>query len=226
MTTSQSLLSKKLQIKPSTRVLVLGAPNGRAELLEPLPEGASVSRTARGSFDVVLFFVEKVKELEKGGSKAISAVRDGGVLWIAYPKKSSKVETDLTRDVGWNVIDEAGWGGVAQVAIDETWSALRFKPEATVARKANSAAAPGAMKKSAGASKKAAHVPAPADLAAALAKSGAASITWDSLAPSHRKEYVGWIEEAKKPETRARRITSAVEMLAAGVKDRNAKYAR
>ncbi|MDC3961786.1 YdeI/OmpD-associated family protein [Polyangium jinanense] len=226
MTTTSSPLSKKLQIKPDTRVLLLGAPDGRADLLEPLPEGASVSTAARGSFDVVVLFVEKAKELEKGGLKAISAVRQGGVLWIAYPKKSSKVETDLTRDVGWNVIEEAGWGGVAQVAIDETWSALRFKPEATVARKENSAAAPGAMKKRAGAAKKTANVPAPADLAAALAKSSTASMTWDALAPSHRKEYVGWIEEAKKPETRARRISSAVEMLAAGIRDRNAKYAR
>ncbi|MDI1446352.1 YdeI/OmpD-associated family protein [Polyangium sp. 6x1] len=224
MTTTPSPLSKKLQIKPNARVLLLGAPDGRAELLDPLPEGVSVAKAARGSFDVVLLFVETAKELERGGPKAISAVRDGGVLWIAYPKKSSKVETDLTRDVGWKVIEEAGWGGVAQVAIDETWSALRFKPEATVARKESSAVAPGARKM--GAAKKAALVQAPSDLAAALATSHAASKTWDALAPSHRKEYVGWIEEAKKPETRARRIASSVEMMAAGVKDRNAKYAR
>ncbi|MDI1481204.1 YdeI/OmpD-associated family protein [Polyangium sp. y55x31] len=225
MTTTQSSLSKKLQIKPNSRVLVLGAPDGRAELLEPLPQGASLSTLARGSFDVVLFFVEKAKELEKGGLKAISAVRDGGVLWIAYPKKSSGVETDLTRDVGWKVIEEAGWGGVAQVAIDETWSALRFKPEAMVARKENSAAAPGARKTGA-ARKESANGTAPSDLSVALATSAAASATWGSLAPSHRREYVGWIEEAKKPETRARRIASAVEMMAAGVRDRNAKYAR
>ncbi|MDI1435410.1 YdeI/OmpD-associated family protein [Polyangium sorediatum] len=224
MTTAPSPLSKKLQIKPNARVLVLGAPEGRAALLDPLPEGASVGRAARGAFDVVLLFVEKAKELEKGGPKAISAVREGGVLWVAYPKKSSKVETDLTRDVGWKVIEEAGWGGVAQVAMDETWSALRFKPEATVARKENSAAAPGARKM--GAAKKGLVVAAPSDLAAALAEDAAASRTWEALAPSHRKEYVGWIEEAKKPETRARRIASSVEMMAAGVKDRNAKYAR
>lgn len=146
MTTTPSPLSKKLQIKPNTRVLILGAPDGQAALLDPLPEGASISKAARGSFDVVLLFVQNAKALEKGAPKAISVVRDGGAFWIAYPKKSSKVETDLTRDVGWNVVEEAGWGPVAQVAIDETWSSLRFKPEAQVKRKENSAVAPGARK--------------------------------------------------------------------------------
>ena len=224
MTTTTSPVSKKLQIKPNTRVLVLGAPDGHSAVLEPLPEGVSLSAAARGAFDVVLLFVQKAKELEKGGPKAISAVRDGGVLWIAYPKKSSKVETDLTRDVGWKVIEQAGWGGVAQVAIDGTWSAVRFKPEVEVARKANSAAAPGAMKKPGG-KKAAVTIEAPADLAAGLSANAAASATWGTMSPSHRKEYVSWIEDAKKPETRARRITSSVEMMAAGVKDKNAKYA-
>lgn len=66
----------------------------------------------------------------------------------------------------------------------------------------------------------------PADLAGALGKNSAAEATWAVMAPSHRKEYVGWIGEAKKAETRARRIEQAVEMIAAGVKNRNAKYAR
>jgi len=184
--------------------------------------------------------VRQAKDLARKGPKAIAAVKDGGLLWIAYPKKSSGVSTDLTRDVGWKVIEDAGWGGVAQVAIDDTWSALRFKPEAAVARKAGSAAAPGAMARAAaakkvggaaatGAAKKntvRAAVEAPADLAAALAKSEAARATWGAMAPSHRKEYVGWIEEAKKAETRARRLEKAIEMIAAGVKDRNEKYAR
>jgi len=49
-------------------------------------------------------------------------------LWISYPKRSSKVETDITRDVGWDVVYKAGLEGVTQIAIDDTWSALRFRP--------------------------------------------------------------------------------------------------
>lgn len=236
-----SALSRKLQIKPNHRVLLLGAPEGHAASLEPLPEGATIATAARGTFDVVHLFVRQARDLEKSAPKAIAAVKEGGLLWISYPKKTSGVETDLTRDVGWKVVEDAGWGGVAQVAIDDTWSALRFKPEATVARKAGSAAAPGAMgraaavkaaakkgaaTKQAGASSKKAAIVAPADLAEALAKSEAASALWGTMAPSHRKEYVGWIEEAKRAETRARRVEKAIEMMATGVKDRNAKYAQ
>lgn len=235
---TQSALAKKLQIKPNHRVLLLGAPEGHAASLEPLPEGATIATAARGTFDVVHLFVRQARDLERSAPKAIAAVKEGGLLWISYPKKSSGVETDLTRDVGWKVVEDAGWGGVAQVAIDDTWSALRFKPEATVARKAGSVVAPGgvgraaamkeAAKKSA-TSKQAgakAAIEAPADLAVALAKSEAASALWAAMAPSHRKEYVGWIEEAKRAETRARRVEKAIEMMATGVKDRNAKYAQ
>lgn len=65
---------------------------------------------------------------------AIASVRPGGLLWISYPKRSAKVETDMTRDIGWETIDAAGWQGVTQIAIDATWSALRFRPAAEVGR--------------------------------------------------------------------------------------------
>ncbi|AKT42539.1 DUF3052 family protein [Chondromyces crocatus] len=135
-------LAKKLQIKPESRVLVLDAPDGYTDGLAPLPEGAVLSTTAKGTFDVVHLFVREAKDLAKKAPRALAAVREGGVLWISYPKKSSGVKTDITRDHGWDVVEEAGWGPVSQVSIDDTWSALRWKPEATVTRKAGSKVAP------------------------------------------------------------------------------------
>lgn len=64
------------------------------------------------------------------------------------------------------------------------------------------------------------QVPVPDDLAAALRRNRAAATRFDGLAPSHRKEWVRWIEEAKKPETRERRVTKTVEDLAAGKRSR------
>nr|MCU0682240.1 YdeI/OmpD-associated family protein [Polyangiaceae bacterium] len=58
----------------------------------------------------------------------------------------------------------------------------------------------------------------------ALAKQPEANATWQQLAPSHVREYVGWLDEAKRPETRARRVEQALTMLANGVRDRNARY--
>ena len=55
-------------------------------------------------------------------------MRDGGLLWLAFPKKSSGIATDLTRDHGWDVIHRAGWQGVSLIAVDERWSAMRLRP--------------------------------------------------------------------------------------------------
>jgi len=216
-------LSKKLRITPDVRVLTLGAPESFAEQLDPLPEKTSLSTKVSGKFEVVLFFVTDSKALEKGLPRAIAALQDEAVFWICYPKKTSGIETDLTRDVGWKSVFEAGFGPVTQVAIDETWSGLRFKVESTVERKAGSVVSPSGIKKAAAAPKKT-LVP-PDDFVNALDANQAAIATWQSLAPSHVKEYLTWIADAKKPETRARRIEQAVTMLADGVRDRNAKYA-
>jgi len=215
-------LAKKLRITENARVLMLGAPATFPQSLEPLPENASLSKRAAGTYDVVVFFVTDSAALQNGLTRAIGALGDGAVFWICYPKKTSGIKTDLSRDEGWKSVFDAGFGPVTQVAVDETWSALRFKIESTVERKSGSVVAPGGAKKSPGPPKK--IVP-PDDLITALEADEAACATWRTLAPSHIKEYVTWIEEAKKPETRARRIQNAITMLAEGVRDRNAKYA-
>ena len=59
---------------------------------------------------------------------AQAALAEGGVLWLAYPKGGSGIETDLSRDHGWDAPRDAGWRPVSQVAVDEVWSALRWRP--------------------------------------------------------------------------------------------------
>lgn len=121
-------LSKKLRIQPGQRILILNAPGGYFEELGPLPEDVEMAQAPDGEFDFVHLFVKNVTELERLGPVAIDAVVHDGLLWISYPKKSSKATTDLTRDVGWDVVAEAGLRPVTQVSIDNVWSALRFRP--------------------------------------------------------------------------------------------------
>jgi hypothetical protein len=122
-------LARKLQIRPGSRVLVLNAPTGYRERLSPLPEGAELAATlGEDEFDVVHLFVDDSEQLDRDGPGAIRAVREGGVLWISYPKRTAKVDTDLTRDVGWETVKGAGLRPVSQVSVDEVWSALRFRP--------------------------------------------------------------------------------------------------
>ena len=121
-------LAGKLRMQAGQRVLIMNAPQGYLAALEPLPEGLEVFDGADGRFDLVQLFVKNVLELEELGPVVLKAVTYDGLLWISYPKRSSRVDTDISRDTGWDVIYQAGLRPVAQISIDETWSALRFRP--------------------------------------------------------------------------------------------------
>jgi hypothetical protein len=123
-----SSLSKKLLIKPGYRIVIVNAPEGFTDILGPLPAGVVCTETFQGVFDLALVFVRNTRELAAYGPAAIQAVKEGGILWLAYQKISAKTGSDITRDTGWDVVQALGWDGVSLIAIDSAWSALRFKP--------------------------------------------------------------------------------------------------
>ncbi len=125
---TESPLARKLQIKPGSRVLVLNAPAGFRDRLAPLPDGAEVTDEPGEGYDVVHLFVADSAELDRHAPVALRSAREDGVLWISYPKRGAKADTDLTRDVGWETVKGAGLRPVSQVAVDDRWSALRFRP--------------------------------------------------------------------------------------------------
>ncbi len=127
-------LQKKLRVQPGLRMLILNAPEGYMETLGPLPEGAHVETEPTGTFEWGQAFVRDVAELRLLAPQARDAVNYDGLLWISYPKKSSKIGTDISRDVAWEVMKEFGLRPVFQVSIDETWSALRFRPTEQVGK--------------------------------------------------------------------------------------------
>ena len=129
-------LAERLRIQAGQRVLIMNPPPGYVERLGALPEGVEVvhESTGEGEFDFVHLFVKDVAELERLGPVALEAVKYDGVLWMSYPKRSSKVKTDISRDVGWDVVHEAGLRAVTQVSIDDVWSALRFRPAEQVGK--------------------------------------------------------------------------------------------
>ena len=129
-------IAKKLRLGPGQRILVLNAPPGYVDRLGRFPEGSELFEKPEGSFDLVHLFVRNVADLEGFAPVAVEAAGYDGLLWISYPKRSSKVETDLTRDVGWEVVAELGLRSVTQISIDDTWSALRFRPAQEVGRRA------------------------------------------------------------------------------------------
>ena len=112
-------------------MLVLNAPAGYVESLDELPAGTTLSTdVSTGSFDFVQVFARDQAELDQLKATAVGSVTYDGLFWVCYPKKTSKIKSDLTRDTLWNQFD--GLRPVAQVAIDDTWSAIRFRPTALV----------------------------------------------------------------------------------------------
>ena len=119
-------LPRKLGIKPGNRVAILRAPDGLHNSLRPLPEGAVLRTCVRGSVDVILYFVRRRAELERRIVRLMGALHPAGGLWIAWPKRSSDIPTDITEDVVRDVALPLGLVDNKVCAIDETWSGLRL----------------------------------------------------------------------------------------------------
>jgi hypothetical protein len=122
---------QKLLLKRGMRAAVLNAPPSYAQVLEDqLPPDVSLSRSLDGSpFDFIHAFATQRDELLRDGPAWRGALKAGGVLWVSYPKGGSRaIQTDLNRDVLRVTVQQVGLDTVSQVAIDETWSALRLKP--------------------------------------------------------------------------------------------------
>ena len=119
-------LPRKLGIKPQARVGLIGAPYDFDEVLGELPPGVSVRRRARGTFDVIVVFVQKRSELERRLPVLKKALDQAGGLWVAWPKRSSGVATDLGEGMVRELGLASGLVDNKVCAIDATWSGLRF----------------------------------------------------------------------------------------------------
>jgi hypothetical protein len=130
---SVSALAKKLQLQPGQRGLLLNPPAGYAERLQPMPAGTHLVTDGDG-LDFVHVFAHNTIELDQRAPRAIAAVRPDGLLWVCYPKGGARAGTDLNRDLLWERLSRHGLAGVTLVAIDGTWSAMRFRPAGQVGR--------------------------------------------------------------------------------------------
>lgn len=119
-------LVKKLGIKEGHTVAFPGAPDDFAATLGKLPDGVTVSTRLGGGLDVIVFFTRRRAELEGRWERLRSALKPNGGLWVAWPKRASGVETDLTEDVVREIALAGGLVDNKVCAIDATWSGLRL----------------------------------------------------------------------------------------------------
>ena len=123
-----SPLAKKLGLKPNMRALIVRAPEGYLKLLAPLPDGVTVSASGNGMYPFVQLFATRLLDIHRFAPELLQHADAGTLVWIAYPKKTSGADSDLNRDILREAINEMGWHTVSIVAIDDFWSALRFRP--------------------------------------------------------------------------------------------------
>jgi hypothetical protein len=118
-------LAVKLGVKPGSTVILLDAPEGMEDSLAPLPAEVTLRRGNRGKREMTLWFVTQRQAFERRFAAVAEAV-DEGTLWIAWPKRSSGVETDIAEDTIRAVALPKGLVDSKVCAIDETWSGLRL----------------------------------------------------------------------------------------------------
>jgi hypothetical protein len=122
-----SPLFKKLNLGTHTVVHVLNAPQSFEPELAQLT-GVTVKRTVSGPSTFAMAFVITQAELDAASSKLAAACAGDAVLWMVYPKGSSrKYQCGFNRDSGWATLGAAGFEPVRMVAVDEDWSAVRFR---------------------------------------------------------------------------------------------------
>ena len=118
-------LARKLGINDGMRVVLLDAPAGFEDLLDPLPDEVMVRRRL-GPADLVVAFVTQERRLAGRLGALLAALPGDGALWIAWPKRAAKVPTDMTDHVARWLLLPLGWVDTKVCAIDESWTGLKF----------------------------------------------------------------------------------------------------
>jgi len=123
---SRKTLVEKLGIKENFKIIVLNMPENYNQILGKLPKNVAVMKTLKGPSDFIHFFTESRRELESKFPGLKQELSQNGILWISWPKRSSKVETDLNENVVREIGLKNGLVDVKVSAIDEIWSGLKF----------------------------------------------------------------------------------------------------
>lgn len=203
--------AQKLKIKENFTLLTINAPADFKKNMGEVPKGVKISSDTK-SYNQVHWFVKNKEQLNKELDKVLKLVKDDVLLWIYYPKGTSKLQTDLTRDKGWENLlkhDELGW--ISLISFDDTWSTFgsRLKTEADKKR----AEKPTERAIFDYVDPKTKSVRLPDDLAAALNKNRKQEEFFGTLSFTNKKEYIEWIITAKREETRMERVKGTVERL-------------
>ncbi len=217
---SPSLL-ETLQLKDEKNLLIQGLPSSIEKQFIKLSFSKNLTPLLKSrKIDFAMVFAINQKQLICILADVVPYLREDAKLWIAYPKLTSKIASDLSREASWDFLSDYGLDGVRAAALDNVWTALRFKRTNESEKKTlnfcTTNPAPGVdyVKRT---------IQVPSELQQLFKKNKPAEAFFESLPFTHRREYVEWIVSAKRAETRARRLETTMEKLIAGKKNFNEK---
>ena len=203
-------IAQKLKIREGNTILALNAPAEYKKSLGSLPPGANTVSAGK-TIDQVHWFVTDKVQMEKELKKILPLIKENVICWIFYPKGTSKIQTDLTRDKGWDELLKHDLQWISLVSFDETWSAFGMRQKTSIDKKKD--ARPKLRPILDYIDAKSKTVVLPDDFAAALKKNKKQETFFSALSFTNKKEYIEWIVTAKKEETRNERVKGSIERL-------------
>ncbi len=215
---AQTLL-EKLQLTDENNLLIQGLPSSIEKDFIKLTFSKNVTPLLKKrKIDFALVFAVSQIQLTNILKDVIPYLSVDAKLWISYPKQTSKITSDLAREKKWKVISQYGYEGVRTISMDNVWTASRFKIPEDVAKDnfCSTKPAPGVdyVKR---------RIMPPAELELMFTKNKKAANFFESLAFTHKREYVEWILSAKKEATKQKRLQITIEKLIAQKKSYNDK---
>ena len=202
---------EKLQLKDEKNLLVQGLPSTIEKQFVKLAFSKNVTPLLKiKKIDFALVFAISHNQLKDILRDVVPALAEDAKLWISYPKVSSKIVSDLSRDCNWQCLAHHGLECVRSVALDNVWCAMRFKKAEKIKRPLKSDA------ELAGIDFDTREITKPAELQHLFTRNKKANAFFERLSFSNKKEYVLWINSAKKEETKQARLEATIEKLITG----------
>ncbi|HYH18004.1 MAG TPA: hypothetical protein VD995_05245 [Azospirillum sp.] len=130
---TDTTLAQTLLLQPGQRARLVNVPKAVRPLFEPLPDGVHVNESGAAPADWLIVFVRDRAALDAFAPVAVSETAFDGVLWIAFPKDAPSATGELSRAAVEQAMQPFGFDAVAAAAVDDTWTALRFRPRERVA---------------------------------------------------------------------------------------------
>ena len=119
-------LAKKLGIQPGFTLVVVNPPREYRQLVDPIPDGVAIHSMVSDSTDMVHLFCTQRADLTSALTWTIAQLRPDAAVWVSWPKKASRVPTDITEDTIREVALPLGLVDVKVCAVDEIWSGLKL----------------------------------------------------------------------------------------------------